>query len=196
MADITISQLPSLTPDKTAAIPFSQGGVTYSNNISALYSPYHLSFFLTNVTGDQTVAANVYSKITFQTVEYNNGLNIANSEVTVPVKGIYAFYSQMVQNTFGNSTAYYNNWIYSRTWILINGVAYSTKGVGAYITKGGRTLTSVDREWLGSSCGMALDRGDTVSFNVYISHTSTGVDGNCIMDNNRSWGGYLVHPLN
>jgi len=196
MADIIISQLPSITPNKTGVIPFSQGGVTYINNISALYSPYHLSFALTNVSLDQTVTANVYSKITFQTIDYNNGFSIANSEVTVPIKGVYAFDSQIVQNTFGNSTSFYNNWVYTRTWILINGVAYNTKGVGPHIAKGNKTLGSNDREWLGGSFSMALDRGDTVSFNVYISHASTGTDSNCNMDNNRAWRGYLIHPLN
>lgn len=36
MADISISQLPSTTPNNTAVIPFSQGGVTYSGSLTSL----------------------------------------------------------------------------------------------------------------------------------------------------------------
>lgn len=36
MADISISQLPSITPDSSAIIPFSQGGLTYGGTLSSL----------------------------------------------------------------------------------------------------------------------------------------------------------------
>jgi len=36
MADVTISALPATTPNSTAVIPFSQGGVTYAGALSSL----------------------------------------------------------------------------------------------------------------------------------------------------------------
>lgn len=102
MADVTISQLPRLTPSANALIPFSQGGTTYATPFSTFNTN---KFFIRadcsgtptvnmpNAQSDFTGAINILPLNTIDNSGTNplyvSSLNVVNNGIVIPQTGFY-----------------------------------------------------------------------------------------------------------
>jgi hypothetical protein len=122
---VTINE-PSTASNFTQTLPAATGTVMVSGNMPA-FSAYQSSA--------QTVSTNTYTKILFQTEEFDTNSNFSSSRFTPTIAGYYQLNSSVQINdafTGGGILIYKNGTEYKRGQITDNSAAYT----GTFIVTG------------------------------------------------------------
>jgi hypothetical protein len=98
---ITVT-VPSVAGTNTATLPAATGTVMVSGNMPA-FSAYN--------SANQSITTNTYTKLTFDTKEFDTNSNFATSRFTPTVAGYYQFNASLYPNTTvsSNNCAFYKN---------------------------------------------------------------------------------------